>query len=156
MAGVRDTLFMETTKISAGITVGQIQNVLGKYGATQILTDYEDGEVSAVSFCIQVGKNKVPFRLPCRWKAVHTFFVNRYKNSMNENQERNCVSQSKRVAWRQILRWIDAQLALVETEMVRIEEVFMPYLVVDKKGTTLYQQIAEKNFLLEAPKNDRT
>lgn len=149
--GMSQTLFMETTKIDAGTTVGQIQNVLGKYGATQILTDYEEGEVSAVSFCIQVGKNKVPFRLPCRWKAVHTVMINR-KSKPRENREGEYILQAKRVAWRQILRWIEAQLALVETQMVRIEEVFMPYLVVDKKGTTLYQQISGNNFLLDAPK----
>jgi len=49
------------------------------------------------------------------------------------------------VAWRQILRWIEAQLALVDTEMVQIQEVFMPYLQMNT-GQTLYEKLEETKF----------
>jgi len=142
------TLFMETTKIDPSQTVGEIQKVLGRYGAKSIQVEYEDGEVSGVAFIVEVSGKRIPFKLPCRWKAVHSMLVGRMHRIRNQEEY---VLQAKRIAWRQILRWVQAQLALVETDMVRIEEVFMPYLVVDQ-GKTLYEKLAHNGFLLEAPK----
>jgi hypothetical protein len=42
------------------------------------------------------------------------------------------------VAWRQILRWVQAQMALVETKMVKVEEVFLPY-IQGPGGQTVYE-----------------
>lgn len=146
--------FMETTKISPEQTVGEIQQVLCRYGANAIQLEYENGGIKAVKFIVEVEGQKVPFLLPCRWKEVHTALINR-KTKPRESREEEYILQAKRIAWRQIYRWIEAQLALVETNMVRIEEVFMPYLVVNRKGETLYEQISTNGFkgqLLEGPK----
>ena len=145
---------METTKISPEQTVGEIQQVLCRYGAAAIQLEYESGGIKAVKFIVDVDGQKVPFLLPCRWKEVHTALLNRMRKA-RESREEEYILQAKRIAWRQIYRWIEAQLALVETNMVRIEEVFMPYLVVNKKGETLYEQMKAVEFkgqLLEAPK----
>ncbi|MDD4980682.1 MAG: hypothetical protein PHC54_05390 [Candidatus Omnitrophica bacterium] len=57
------------------------------------------------------------------------------------------AQQAKRVAWRQILRWVEAQMALVETNMVKIQEVFMPYIQMTISGQTLYEKIEQKGFI---------
>lgn len=145
----KKTLFMETTKISPEQTVGEIQGILGRYGASGIQIRYEAGEIAAVAFSVEIEEKHVPFMLPCRWQAVHTTIINRMRKARSSRQD-EYVTQAKRVAWRQILRWIEAQLALVETDMVRIEEVFMPYLVVGK-GQTLYEKVSHNGFLLEGP-----
>lgn len=56
-------------------------------------------------------------------------------------------AQAKRTAWRQILRWIDAQLALIEVGQASAFEVFMPYLTTTAEdgsettmATLLFQQ----------------
>jgi hypothetical protein len=54
------TLFMETTKIEPSQTVGEIQKILGQYGASAIRTDYDRGEVIAVSFTIGSIVNSFP------------------------------------------------------------------------------------------------
>lgn len=139
------TLYMETTKISPGQTVGEIQKILGLYGALSILTEYENKEVSAVSFELQVGPKVIPFRLPCRWKSVFETIKRRKKrNIFRPGFEEALELQSKRVAWRQILRWVEAQLALVDTGMVNMGEVFMPYISLG--GQTFYEKIAEDSF----------
>lgn len=145
------TLFMETTKIDPEQTVGQIQGLLGRYGASGIQIMYEKMEISAVTFAVEVDGRNIHFVLPCRWTAVHTVIVNRMRK-VRESRKDEYVLQSKRVAWRQILRWVEAQLAMVETDMVRLEEVFMPYLVVGKGGLTLFDKMSNDKFLLEAPK----
>ena len=139
------TLYMETTKIPAGQTVGEIQRILGVYGAAAVMTQYENKEVVAVSFQIIFLDKTIPFVLPCRWEPIYNVLLKRRKR-VKESDIAEFQEQAKRVAWRQILRWVEAQLALVDTEMVKIQEVFLPYIQVGIKGQTLYQQLEAKKF----------
>jgi hypothetical protein len=145
------SLFMETTQIDPSQTVAEIQRILGQYGASTIRTDYENGEVVAVSFTIKINDDQIPFRLPCRWEAIFEYLNSKKKRRPHK---RNTEAQAKRVAWRQILRWVEAQLALTDTNMVRMHEVFMPYLLMDK-GQTLFDKFESQNwkFQLEHKKN---
>lgn len=127
------SMFMGTTKISAERTVGQVQGLLAKYGATQVLTEYLNGQVSAVSFRMQIDNRSIPFRLPCRYKAIEA----RLERKRHEDQE-EWDSRLRRIAWRQLYRWIEAQCALIETGMVATEEVFLPY-IQNTKGITLFE-----------------
>ena len=52
-----------------------------------------------------------------------------------------------RVAWRNIRDWVMAQLALYETEIVEMSQVFLPF-ATDAKGQTLYEKMVEGKFLL--------
>lgn len=139
---MKKTLFMETTQVESSQTVGEIQRVLGKYGASAILTEYDKGEVTVVSFKVRFNAQDIPFRIPCRWEKILTTLQSRQKR---RPYKRSIEAQARRVAWRQILRWIEAQLALVDTEMVQIQEVFMPYLQMNT-GQTLYEKFEETKF----------
>src|SRR4030042_6685536 len=140
------TLFMETTKIAPAQTVGEIQRLLGEYGASAIRTDYKDGEVVSVSFTIALNGDQIPFRLPCRWEAIKSIFESRRRRRSGRGRPpADLTFQAKRVAWRQILRWIEAQLALTETKMAKLHEVFMPYLLVDK-GQTIFEKMESQNW----------
>lgn len=139
------SLFMETTKIEPEQTVAQIQRVLGQYGVSAIQTEYDKGEVMAVFFKIKIGDQNVPFRLPCRSDAIYQIIIGRMKK-VREKRVDEYHAQAKRIAWRQILRWVEAQMALVETNMVKIQEVFMPYIQVDAEGQTLYEKLEGNKF----------
>jgi len=41
-------------------------------------------------------------------------------------------------------------MALVDTEMVEVAEIFLPY-IIDQSGTTYFEALKERQFLLEAP-----
>ena len=60
-----------------------------------------------------------------------------------------CASEEHayRVAWRIIKDWVEAQLSLLETEMVKMEEIFLPC-VIAHSGQTVYQVMAERHFML--------
>jgi hypothetical protein len=75
--------------------------------------------------------------------AIHKVIKDRRKRIRFEE---DLEEQAKRIAWRQILRWSEAQVALIETEMVKTEEVFMPYIQLDSSGKTLFEKIQEGNF----------
>lgn len=151
------TLFMETTEITPERTVTEIQTVLVAHGASAILTEFEGGQVAAVSFKHRVNGIDLPFRLPCRWQAIAETLRRRAKisdvswdSSYGSGPKRREAIELKarRVAWRQILRWIQAQLALVETNMVSVEEVFFQYMQV-KDGRTFFDHFKKNQFQLE-------
>ena len=142
------TLYMETTKKSPEQTVSEIQIILKKLGVRDVLINYdEQGEISAVSFTIQKDDNKIPFRLPVNyrplWELAQAGKTKYVKSEM----------QARRVAWRQIYRWIEAQTALIFTNMVTVEEVFLPYMLLNE-NQTVYETFLEKGFNSHLLTND--
>ena len=55
--------------------------------------------------------------------------------------------QAKRVAWRIVKDWVEAQLAIIETQMVKPEQVFLPY-AITQTGETLYETVISNSHLL--------
>jgi len=51
--------------------------------------------------------------------------------------------QAERVAWRIIKNWVDAQMAILETQMVQFDEIFLPYML-NSKGQTFFQMYQQK------------
>ena len=66
-----------------------------------------------------------------------------------EEIKKEMEEQAYRVAWRNILDWVEAQMALLEIEMAKIEEIFLPYMV-NSTGETFFERIEQRGFLLEA------
>lgn len=142
------TIYMGTTKISPERTAAEIQHLLGSKGARHILTEYENGEVSALSFTIPVRGKEVAFRLPVRWRNYYELLKQDYRS--RPRAKLPPTDQAKRTAWRVVLRWIQAQFALIETEMASLDEVMLPYAIWGEQ--TLYERLAENQFkLLEGP-----
>lgn len=138
------TLFMETTKIPAETTVGQIQRLLGKHGAKKIMMEYDNKEISGVVFSLMINKREYAYRLPCRWKPIYNIFQGRRISNLQDADDRD-RAKAKRVGWRQILRWVEAQMALVQTEMVSTQEIFLPYML-HSSGRTLYEELENQQF----------
>lgn len=147
------SLFMETTNIPISRTVAQIQELLGAHGVCGVMTEYHQKEVDAVCFKVMFLDRTIPFRLPCRWQAIYHIFLERKKYmTLDVEIQHKMQDQAKRVAWRQIFRWTEAQLALVETDMVKVYEVFLPYMQTGL-NETLSERFEKSGFtLLEAPK----
>lgn len=120
-----------TTSIDVFKTVGEIQKSLVKHGARKIIQDYDDnGCVKALFFTIKTPNGEQGVRLPVSTdKALLVL----------KKQGVKCdKAQAERVAWRNIKDWVEAQMALLETEMVSLDEIFLPYMT-NAQGQTLYQ-----------------
>jgi hypothetical protein len=120
--------------------------MLSKARATAILTEYdkEEGYVSAISFRILLNIQPVEFRLPCDWRPVLTLLA------CDPKVPRRLVNQPQavRVAWRIVKDWTEAQLAIIETRMVKTEQVFLPYAIM-RDNKTLYEHVeSNPQFLL--------
>lgn len=135
-----------TTKIDIFTTLGQIQSMLVKHGAKKILQEYDnDNNIEAVSFIIDTPVGVQAIRLPANVDAVHRVLMNQKVKCDRE--------QAERVAWRIIKDWVEAQMAILESEMVTMDEIFLPYML-DNKGNTLYQLFATNALQLNAPMED--
>jgi hypothetical protein len=51
-------------------------------------------------------------------------------------------AQAVRTAWRIVKDWVEAQMALVETQMVTTQQVFLPYAIM-KDGRTLTEHVEQ-------------
>lgn len=126
-----------TTKIDVEKTIGEIQKCLAAHGASRILVDYEDNYVKAISFQLTFDGKAVGFKLPSDWNPV----LEVMKEDRKVPRALCTREQAVRVAWRIVKDWVLAQMAIVDTRMVQISEVFLAY-AVTKDGRTLFEKMA--------------
>jgi hypothetical protein len=58
----------------------------------------------------------------------------------------NDAFHARRVAWRILRNWTEAQLALIEVGMVKVHEVFLPWMQDPATGKTLFSTMEERKF----------
>lgn len=139
-----------TTTVDAVRTVAEIQVILAKHGARKILMEYDGEVIEALSFTVATRHGEVGFRVPVNPDAVLEVFKRQRVEPRFQNR-----THAIKVAWRIAKDWIDAQMAIVETGMVQIEEVFLPYMKLPQ-GRTLYQAMADKGFYLTQGREEET
>lgn len=138
----------------------ELQKTLGEHGAKQVMLDYDDnGKVEAVSFVIPVNGKRLSVRLPARVDKANAVLQRQYQQGLlrerttsaiyRRGNQKEMMEQAYRVAWKNILEWVQAQMALIEIEMAKIEEVFLPYMVT-RTGETFFEATKRKNFQLES------
>lgn len=137
-----------TTKIDAWQTISEIQQMLSKHGATYFSIKNEGSRPVAISFAIDFNGQPLNFLFPCKHDGVWKLMKNlapKELNALKSKRLKPDEQQGFNVGWRIIKDWIEAQLALVEVEMVKVEEVFLPYLVVNEMGETLSNKMLQGN-----------
>lgn len=115
-----------------------IQNSLVKHRCKSISFDYdEDGKITGLGFGIEINGQVFMVKMPARVENVAAL--------LKKQRVYRSEDQAYQTAWANIRDWIDAQLALVETQMVKIEEVFLPYFV-SAGGKTLFEHMESDGF----------
>jgi len=138
-----------STRIPAAQTAGEVQGILGKNGAKAVMIEYgDDGGAEALSFQIKRGDNTLGFRLPIEPDKVLKVLQDQYDSGkLRSHQGRPDREQSVKVAWRILKDWIEAQMAYLETQMVTMEQLFLPYMLT-RDNKTLYQTMLDRGFYL--------
>jgi hypothetical protein len=128
-----------TTQVPTNVTIGQIQKLLVEAGARQILTEYDDdGRLAGISFLAETVVGPRHFVLPVNVVAVQIVLKrDRVPPRLSTSDH------AERVAWRITKDWLEAQLAIVRTEMVTLDQVMLPYLR-DAGGRTVYQMYLDQ------------
>jgi hypothetical protein len=135
----------------------ELQQTLGTHGAKQISFDYgEDGKVHGMQFVIKVNDRFLPVKLPARVEKAQAVLKKQWEEGVisHKRGKENTYGdeQAYRVAWRNILDWVQAQMALLDIGMAKIEEVFLPYMQ-DRDGVTFFERMEQRGFLLESGKS---
>lgn len=148
-------LYMATTHIEAEQTIGEIQKMLSNHGVKAMMTEYDGPHVESVSFKMEIDGHMMGFKMPCNWRSVHQIMKtdSQARASVRLKKGETLEHQSIRTAWRIIHRWIEAQLALVQVNMVTIPQVFLPYSIM-RDGRTLAETVTDDpSFLLGSGQN---
>jgi hypothetical protein len=143
-----------TTKIAATRTAGEIQELLAVHGVEAVMLEYSDGRPTGVAFRAKTDLGPRDFRLPVDVDAMHQLLVQEKRAgrlpgiSETLSQDR---AHAERVAWRVIAEWLRAQMTLIASQMATLDQVMLPYLVMD--GRSLYAAYRESGLreLTEGP-----
>lgn len=123
-----------TTTIAPEKTAGEITKLLVKLGARDIGMRYDGEALVGMAFTIQRGPERLSFQLPVRVSAVYDV-LGKQKVPTKHRTRR----QAERTAWRIMKSWIEAQAAIIETQMVTLEQIMLPYMTTDT-GETVFDR----------------
>lgn len=139
-----------TTTIDPLKTAGEIQTILAKHGAKAIMTEYSpSGKITGLSFLVTTPTGERGIKLPVKIEAVLQILKNQSRSGKIPAKYNN-EDQANRVAWRILKDWIEAQMAILDTEMVKIDQVFLPFMT-NREGKTVYEIYqTNSNLLLES------
>lgn len=134
-----------STKVDVFTTLGEIQGMLVKHGAKKVLQEFDDdGNVQSVLFMINTPMGIQAVRLPANVDAV--------QKTLAKQKVKADRAQAQRVAWRIIKDWVAAQMAILESEMVSMDEIFLPYML-NTDGQTVHQLFVKNQLLLGGGNN---
>ena len=136
-----------TTSISVEKTIMEIEKILAKFGACNIYKMYnKEANPIGLAFEVIINDNPMGFKLPMREGKVLEVFKKAVHNGEIPKRYWNDIEQARRTGWRILKDWVDSQIALMEIELVKIHEVFLPYMYDRKTGKTLFELMEAKNF----------
>lgn len=144
---------LKNSTSSSKNTFDKIQYLLSTHGATKIMYDYAadgSGRLEAITFALTVNQQSVGFRMLAMTDNVYKIMFGGQDRYGREKEVTTAKQdQAYRTAWANIRDWIDAQMALIDTQQVKLEQVFLPFAVM-KDGKTLFEQVEKKGFLLDS------
>ena len=142
-----------TTDIPVEQTIAEMQQLLVQNGARGIALEYDErGTIKDIFFKVIVNKKELPFRLPANadnvYTALHAGTPDHYHTRYGEQWR----AEAERIAWRICKTWLEAQITLINLEQAKLEEVFLPYLILPG-NKTLFETMERNQFLLPEKHN---
>lgn len=114
-----------TTTVDSFKTVSEIEHILVKHNAKSIMKNYDGESITGLSFLIDTGVQQIPVRLPVKVDECLEVLKKEKKNSPRSNIKAT-MEQAERVAWRILKDWVEAQMALLDIQMVTSMLYFIP------------------------------
>lgn len=139
-----------TTSVSVNETVSLIHVMLAEHHAKRIMFEYDDSNrIESICFSISTPKGEQQIKLPANVAAVQAVLRQQKRDPKVKNKTAidDSYEQAERVAWRIVKDWLSSQLALLETEMVTVHQVFLPYFM-SRSGQTLYELVESRQLCL--------
>lgn len=135
-----------TTKIPAKKSISEIHRILVSAGASAIMVEYDsDKNATSIAFKSATEFGVVSFTLPCNLPAAQRVLNKQVDKHEIPRRYYNDAEQARRIAWRIIKDWLEAQLALITIGMAKIEQIFLPYAQTGD-GSTIYESALSGRF----------
>lgn len=163
------------TSTSVANSKNELEKMLRRYGATgfSVAHDYERGEV-LISLMLPdtpvKGAPRVPVKLPVSVRRVYDLLYGRptrwmqvagkYQDVYNPNgYDARKLEQAERVAWRNLILWVDAALSAATSGLQTITEAFFAHTIAGEQGQRMIEVVERAQAqlgpgvqrLLEAP-----
>lgn len=122
-----------STAVPVDRTLAEIQAMLGRSGAAAVATTYADGQPTGVQFALRLGGTEHGYVLPVDVDAMHRTLQaaerrGDFRGTRQAAGKFSSTDHARRVAWRVVKDWLEAQLALTAAGQARLEQVMLPYL----------------------------
>lgn len=135
-----------TTEVPASRSIGAVQALLVEAGARAIQTEYDNvGTPTGLAFLMETAYGPRHFSLPVNAPRVESVLRRQRVAPRYQTPQ-----HAERVAWRIMKDWLEAQVAIIRTEMVTLDQVMLPYMRGDN-GLTVYEVYRDQQLALPAP-----
>lgn len=134
-----------SSKVNPLQTLGDIQALLAEHHANQISIDYEGRKAKALTFKMWVGETLVSFKMEIDAEAM----LRAMKRDPKVPKASCTIEQAERTAWKNKYEWLHIQMAEIESEQAKLEQLLLGY-AVTKTGETIFEAVKDNNkFLTE-------
>ncbi|GAH91049.1 unnamed protein product [marine sediment metagenome] len=136
-----------TTKIPWERSYTEVKSLLIAHGARGFYEEVgPEGYINSFIFKLRTPDGDVPIKIPIDVESTIKILKKQYDSGEIDRRFTD-PKRARNIAWRIIKDWLQAHIWLVETEMMKMEQILLPYMMVDKDHT-LYEAMKDRHFLL--------
>jgi hypothetical protein len=134
-----------SSTVASSKTAGEMSLMLSKHGAARVTVMFEAGQHVGLEFTLATPHGPREFSLPIDVTAVQRLLEKQVRARRIQKRYAE-PGQAERTAWRVAKDWLAAQLAIIEAQMATLDEVMLPYLIVEPgpERKTLYAAYRER------------
>lgn len=125
-------IYMGSTRFTVKQSLSDVTEILHRFNATAITQEYDPAtkEINGLTFTVPVRGQKECYRLPLSWDGIFTKIQAEYKRASSRTANaKSDMELARRIAWRQLFMWLQANFALLDLSMVEPGQALMPYLL---------------------------
>jgi hypothetical protein len=143
------TVLAYSTTVSVRNTCVAIDDVLTRYGAQDVTRIGPAAAPTGIAFSLASEFGIQRFRLPVNTARVQERLKAEYGRGKVERAQ-TTPEHAERVAWRQLLKWLESHLAAIDGGLFTTAHLFAPFLEV-APGHTVYELLVERKDVLGLP-----
>lgn len=143
------TVLAVSTLVPIRQTIHEIDDVLSRYGAIEFSRIGSAAKPTGVRFTLVGELGPAAFHIEVNTNGVQRRLEEEYAAG-KIHRGRSSPDQAERTAWRQLYRWLEANLAAIDSGLLTATQLLSPFLEV-APGRTVYDVLVERSGSLALP-----
>jgi hypothetical protein len=138
-----------TTTIDPDKSAIECIAILTRHGASKIgISVGEDKTPDGLEFVIRTPFGPRGYSMPVNIAGTEKALLKAWRDGRIERRFKE-PAQARRVAWRVLKDWLEAQMALIESGAVDLPQVMLPYMMVSENRTLYGAWVEDETKALE-------